>query len=56
MKKIINALFLNGWVTFALLLIVAIADLITKESSFGMGFVLTFLYFIGLGIYWTNKW
>ena len=44
MKK----LFLNFWITFGLMLLVAIADLIALPTvaQFGLGFVLTFGYFL----------
>ena len=44
----INKLFSNFWLTFGLMLLVAVADLIAlpTEIEFGLGFVLTFGYFV----------
>ena len=41
-------LFNNFWITFGLMLLVAIADLIAlpTDIQFGLGFVITFAYFI----------
>jgi len=49
MKK----LFKSFWVTFGLMLLVAIADLIALPTKiqFGAGFVLTMIYFIVWMIY-----
>ena len=43
-----NKLFSNFWVTFGLMLLVAIADLIALPTKieFGLGFILTFGYFL----------
>ena len=43
-----SKLFLNFWITFGLMLLVAIADLIALPTKieFGLGFVLTVGYFL----------
>lgn len=42
-----NKLFSNFWITFGLMLLVAVADLIglPTKIQFGAGFVITFAYF-----------
>lgn len=52
MKK----LFKNGWVTFGLMMLVSIADLIAlPKINFGAGFVLCMIYFVMLGYYTTKN-
>jgi hypothetical protein len=51
-------LFLNFWVTFGFMLLVAVADLIALPTKieFGAGFVITFIYFC-FGIFqYTKTW
>lgn len=52
MKKL---LFANFWVTVGLMMLVTIVDLIALPiSNFGVGFVITFIYFL-FGIIIWNK-
>jgi predicted membrane channel-forming protein YqfA (hemolysin III family) len=51
-------LFLNFWVTFGFMLLVAVADLITLPTKieFGLGFVLTGIYFAVGAFNYTKNW
>ena len=44
----ITKLFMNFWITFGLMLLVSVADLIglPTKIQFGAGFVITFAYFL----------
>jgi len=57
MRKLFDVLFNRFWVNFALMLGIAILDLIglTSKMNFGIGFVIAFLYFIGFIVYNMTK-
>jgi hypothetical protein len=46
-------LFANGWITMAMMFLVAIADLIalTSRIHLGAGFILAFIFFVANAIY-----
>jgi len=57
MKKLFEILFNRFWINFALMMGIAILDLIglTSKLNFGVGFVIAFLYFIGFIVYNMTK-
>ena len=57
MKKFFELLFNRFWVNFALMMGIAILDLIglTSKLNFGIGFVIAFLYFAGWVVYQMTK-
>ena len=56
MRKVLDVLFKNWWMSLLLMMLVAIADLVALPSiDFGLGFVLAFFYAIGYIIYSMTK-
>jgi len=58
MKKIIEVLFERFWINFGLMLGISILDLIGlggDGKGIGLGFIVSFLYFLGWIIYNMTK-
>jgi len=54
MIKIIDVIFERFWINFALMLFISIIDLIGLGGGgkgIGLGFIVTFLYFLGFIVY-----
>ena len=54
MKKIIEIIFERFWVNFGLMLFISVIDLIGLGGGgegIGLGFIVTFLYFLGFIVY-----
>jgi len=58
MKKIVEVIFERFWVNFGLMLFISVIDLIGLGGGgkgIGLGFIVTFLYFLGFIVYKMTK-
>lgn len=57
MKKLFELIFKRFWVNFAIMAVIAVADLVglTLKTPIGLGFIIAFLYFAGWIIYNMTK-